>query len=197
MIAEGINQYFDYKRAKNQAKYAKKMQEWRNKMTRLSDAINQNAITQNTTMAIQQSAKRAVYQKADEISLLGASNVNAAAAGVRGNSVSATLLQFQRGAALQEKNRQDDLKNQFTQLYQQRITSGMSAAQHIDHSYIRSPKFGEYLFAFAAETAADMEDKFTKVITGGKASGRGVDTTPLKSTIKYSSGNNWGVGQIY
>lgn len=141
-----------YSADKAQAKAQKAIQKYKNKMARIADAINQNALTTNTTLAIQQSAQQAVYQRKDELSSLGSTAVAAAAAGVRGKSVTASLLDVKRGAALIEKQRSDDLQHTFMQIDQQRLGSALSAVQNQDLSYIPKPSFGTYLVGALAQS---------------------------------------------
>lgn len=192
------NGFFDYKRSKAKAKYARQMQEWRNKMVQLNNALNQNSITQNTTNAIQRSAEQAVFNKAEEMSVLGASSVQAAAAGVRGNSVNATFMNFQRQAALKEKGRQDDLQQQFTAFYNQRLQSGLSATHSTDYSHIESPKLGQYLFNAGAKSLDQGVNTIMSAKTGGLsslfggASGGASPIAPKNFNTQMASQNNWG-----
>lgn len=150
-----LQSYGQYRADKAQARAQKRLKEYRNKMTNIADAINQNAITQNTTLAIQQSAKKAVHMRRDEISTLGSAAVAAAAAGVRGRSVNATLIDVQRQAGMLEKQRSDDLQQYFLQERQQRLSSSLSAVQNQDLSYIPTPRLGTYMLNAAIQTAQD------------------------------------------
>lgn len=151
--AQLLGAFGNYSADTAQAKAAIQMQEYRNKMTHIANAINQNAITQNTTLAIQQSARQAVHMRRDELSTLGSTAVAAAAAGVRGRSVNATLLDVQRNAGLLEKQRTDDLEEYFLQARQQRLGSALSAVQNQDLSYIPQPSLGSYLLNAAGSIA--------------------------------------------
>ena len=161
-LAAGLNvagSLAQYGADKAQAKANKAVQEYRNKMTRIADAINQNAITTNTTLAIQNSARQAVFMRRDEISTLGSTVVAAAAAGVRGNSVNKTLLDVKRNAAVQERMRQVDLEQQFLQFDQQRLSSALQAEQNRDYSYIATPKLGTYLLSAGTKVAGMYASK--------------------------------------
>jgi len=138
-----------YSAASAQAKAQKKLQRYKNKMTYIANAINQNAITTNTSLAIKQSARQAVHMRSDELSTLGSTAAAAAAAGVRGNSVNATLLNVQRRAGVLEKQRSQDLQDYFLQASQQRLSSAMSAAQNQDISHIPKPSLSSYLLGAA------------------------------------------------
>jgi hypothetical protein len=142
-----------YKADKAEAKARRRMQEYRNKMTNIANAINQNAITTNTTLAIQQSARQAVHMRTDELTSLGSTAVAAAAAGVRGRSVNASLLNVQRRAGQLEKQRSQDLEEYFMQVDQQRLSSALSAVQNQDLSYIPKPSLSTYLFRAAGNIA--------------------------------------------
>ena len=143
-----------YSADKEQAEAAQKMQQYRNKMTNIANAINQNSITTNTTLAIQQSAKKAVYMRRDELSTLGSTAVAAAAAGVRGNSVNASIMNAKRNASLIEKQRSDDLEQTFTQMDQQRLSSTLSAVQNQDLSYIPTPSLGAAMLNAGTQAAS-------------------------------------------
>lgn len=136
---------------KAQNKAQKKLQAYKNKMTNIANSINQNTITSNTTLAIQQSAKQAVFMRKDELSSLGASAVSAAAAGVRGKSVNASLIKVKQNAAGLEKQRADDLQGYFYQATNQRLSSSLSAVQNQDLSYLPKPKLAGYLLDFAVQ----------------------------------------------
>lgn len=153
LAAQGLQAYGNYRSAKANAKAQRAMKEYRNKMVSIANAVNQNAITQNTTLQIQQSAKRAVFIKADAIRTEGSAEASAAAAGVKGNSVNATLLDIQRNSSLVEKQRADDLENFFLQQQQQRLNSTLSAQQNQDLSVIQRPNLSSHLFGAAIGAA--------------------------------------------
>lgn len=150
-VAGALGQYAG---DKANAKAQKRIQEYRNKMANISNAINQNAITTNTSLAIQQSARQAVYMRRDELSTMGSTAVAAAAAGVKGRSVNATLLDVQRNAGLAERNRARDMEEQFLQFDQQRLSSSLSAVMNQDLSYIPKPKLSSYLIKAATNIAS-------------------------------------------
>lgn len=150
-----------YRADKRRYKAQKALQDYNNKMTRIADAMNQNAITTNTTLAIQQSARTAVNLRREELTRMGASTVAAAAAGVRGRSVNNTLLNIQRGAGLKEKARQTDLEQQFLQFTQQRRGSALSAVQNQDLSYISKPSFATYMLGAVKQSVDDGIKAFT------------------------------------
>lgn len=149
LLSQGLN----YRADKAQWKAQTAMKEYRNKMVNIANAINQNAITQNTTLTIQQSARQAVHMRKDELTTLGSTTVAAAAAGVRGKSVNAALVDVKRKAGLLEKQRTDDLEQYFLQARQQRLSSSLSAVQNQDLSYLPKPRFSTYLLRAGIQTA--------------------------------------------
>ena len=146
-----------FMQASKQAKYQKKMQRYRNGMLNIANAMNQNSITTNTSLQIQQSAKQAVAVRKGELSTLGSASVAAAAAGVRGNSVNSTLVNLQRNAGLMEKQRKDDLDQYFLQTRQQRMQSTLSAVQGTDVSYIPKPSLGAYILKGGMRAYSDYQ----------------------------------------
>jgi len=146
MVLEYISAGLEYRADKKRWEAQKAMQAYRNKMTNIANAMNQNSITQNTTLTIQQSAKRAVHMRRDELSALGSTVVAAGAAGVRGRSVDASILDVKRNAGMMEKQRADDLQQYFLQEKQQRRSSALSAVQNQDLSYLPKPSLGMYMF---------------------------------------------------
>jgi hypothetical protein len=141
-------------------------------MTNIANAINQNAITTNTTLAIQQSAKKAVHLRREEITTLGATAASAASAGVRGRSVNATILDVKRNAGLIEKQRTDDLRQVFLQEKQQRLGSTLSAVQNQDLTYLPKPKFSNYLAGAMISSAKQA----VGALSGGMGGGGGSST---------------------
>ena len=138
---------------KTQAKAQQAWQAYSNQMANLSNANNQNVITSNQTMATQASAREAVSNQAAEIQATGSAEVAAAAAGVTGGSVAATVQDIERQAATVEYNRQEALKNQFDQFDQQRTNSTTAAAMQQNYSYIPKPSSTAMLLGIGAAGA--------------------------------------------
>ena len=174
LAAQGVSTLMNDKADKAQAKYQKRMQNYRNKMTNIANAINQNAITTSSTLQLQQSAQQAVYIKKDELSTTASSAVAAAAAGVRGNSVTQTLVSLQQKSAGLEKQRRDDLQQYFLQSDQQRLSSSLSAVQNQDLTHIPQPKLGQYLLKAGMEVAGSSQGQAAigSLFSGGSSGGR-------------------------
>lgn len=141
----------NYNAQKTQAIAMQRWQEYQNQMAHIADAQNQNSITTNTTMAIQASANEAVQNQAAGIQAEGAAKVAAAAAGVKGGSVAATIFNVERGIASVEYQRQQDLQNKFLAFDTQRRQSALSAKMQEDHSYIPKPSGAALLLGIAKE----------------------------------------------
>lgn len=131
----------DYANAKAESKAKRAWQRYSNTMVRLSDGINQNAITVNEILASDASAQQAFDIQVGELQAGSSTEVAAAASGVKGRSVTAALYDVQRNANIAEARRQEELKNTYLSIDQQRISSAMSAAMQQDHSYIPKPNF--------------------------------------------------------
>jgi hypothetical protein len=136
-----------YGSAAAEAKARKAMQVYNNKMAHIADAMNQNAITTNVTMAIQQSARQAPQLQQQAMQVTGQVEVQAAATDTVGRSVNQALKMVARGAANQEYARREDLKTQFLQADEQRRQSALSAKLQEDHSYIPKPNAASALFS--------------------------------------------------
>lgn len=149
--------YMNYQDEKAQYKAQKQMQDYRNKMTNLANAINQNAITTNTTLAIQQSAINAGRMQTEALGIEGAVTASAAAAGVKGRSVNAIMLDAERRAGLKEKDRADQLQQFFLQTDQQRVSSSMSATMNQDLSYIPKPSLARSMIKSMAGSPSSMQ----------------------------------------
>lgn len=135
-LAGGLSGFIQSSR---EASYRKKLQEYNNTMTRLSNAINQNGITTNQNMAVERSIAEQFNIERSEYLTLGEAEVSAAATDTAGRSVNQTLYQVQRSADEAESNRLSDLEAQLAGFQQQRLNSAMQTAQQIDYSFIPKP----------------------------------------------------------
>lgn len=160
MLFDMFMQYGKYRADKAQAKADRAMQEYKNKMVNIADAMNQNSITTNTTKTIQQSARQAVHLRRNEIGVLGSTASAAAAAGVRGRSVNATIIDAKRNAGFAEGARVRDLEGAQDQFTQQRIGSRLSAIQNQDLTHIPKPRFSTYMFSAVASNIDKVAGMF-------------------------------------
>lgn len=152
-----------------QANAEKAYQRYRNKMTKLSDAQNQNAITQNVTNAIQASAKQAVENQSAAIQAEGTARVASAAAGSGGNTASRSMWAVERTVANIEYQRQEGLKDMFLNSEVQRKQSAMNAALQVDKSYIPTPSSASLILGVAKAVVSS----YAAYASGGAGGGGG------------------------
>lgn len=142
-----------YSADKAESKVRRAWQTYRNTMTRLSDAVSQNAITSNELLSNAAFARQAMQLQKATMATEGSAESSAAAAGVRGKSVNQVVLSIQRSSAEQERERQIQLETSWMASDQQRLNSAMSAAMQQDYSYIPKPKASTYFLGAAMKTA--------------------------------------------
>lgn len=170
-----------YANAKAMAEYNKKMQEYKNKMTMLSAAQQQNTITQNVTSAIQESANVAadIQKKVQEAT--GAAEVAAAATGTTGRSAEMVQTNVERAGASQEYARQKQLQNVFASSDTQRQNVSMQAVMQQDLTWYQNPQSPSELGVLAQIGSA-----FTKYYD--RTSTPGSTAPPTGETQKEASG---------
>lgn len=173
-----------YANAKAQMEYNRKMQEYRNKMTMLSVAQQQNTITQNVTSAIQSSANVAadIQKKVQEA--VSATEVAAAATGTTGRSVDMAQTNVERAGAAQEYARQQQLNNVFASAETQRQNVAMQAVMQQDLNWYQDPAQPSSLTALTQIAGAAFNYY-------GATSTPGNSSPPTGKTAKEDGGNWW------
>lgn len=146
--------------SEQQYKANKKWQKYENTMLRLSDAQNQNAITQNQTYATMASAAAALEIDKQLIQQRGQATVEAAAAGVGGGSVASSVRAVTRSAASLEYARQEELKAQYLGFDAQRRNSAFNAKMSMDESYIPKPSPLSTILGFAKDVTKTGIDNY-------------------------------------
>lgn len=141
-----------YKADKAQAKAQRAWQAYSNTMTRLSDSVNQNAVTTNQLMAQDAFASQALDLRKESFITQAKVETAAAAAGVKGRSVTQTMFSVQRNAANREAERAQQFQNTMLAFDQQRQNSTMTAAMNMDYSYIPKPKAATYFLNAAQKS---------------------------------------------
>lgn len=159
-LSAGLN----YQADKAKAKAQKKWQAYTNAMTNISNAMNQSAISQNESMAVEQSLMEAVNIQRGGILTEAKAEVQAAAAGVAGRSVNQTILDIQSNAAAKERARQINLENTLSGYAQQRTQSAFQAQLNQDYSFIAKPSASTALFGAAMDSMKVWEDRRTNDI---------------------------------
>lgn len=140
-VFSGISSYFaDKKKVAAQ----KSWQEYNNTIVNLSNAMTQNAITENEIIANASAQQDKFDLQKQGLITTAKAEVAAAAAGVKGNSVNLTLLNTQREIGLKEDRRQQSLNNAMLAFDFQRNNSNLQAAASQDYSYIEEPSGASY-----------------------------------------------------
>lgn len=196
--------YMSYQADKASAKAAKAWQAYSNTMARLSDGINQNAITTNEILSEQAFADQAIGIKQSNILTQAQAEVSAAAAGVKGISVDDVHRDINRNAAVAENQRQNNLVAARLSFDQQRLSSSMSAAMQQDYSYIPSPKLGSYLLGAVQKSLGSGSNTPTPNMNGYKPKGGDSDSSSKSAPVDWSTprsffdtGSSWLVNNIF
>ena len=145
-----------YNADKASAKAAQAFQAYRNGMTRLSNALSQNAITSNELIDMEASKREALQIQGNYQEAAGAQQVQAGATYTAGRSVDRSMHELVLGKEMAETVRQENLVNAWQGYDAQRKNAAMSAAMQMDYSYIPTPKLGQYLFKAAAGIASQQ-----------------------------------------
>lgn len=134
-----LGQMDDYAMSSAKAKVQKQMQAYSNKMARLSDAMNQNAITTNVTLAIQRSAMESESIQRQGRAAVGSVISQAGATGTTGASVTLAKQAVQAAEAGAQYQRELALRDTFIATDQQRRASTFAADLQQDYSPIEKP----------------------------------------------------------
>ena len=115
------------------------MQAYNNKMARLSDAMNQNAITTNVSLAITRSAADSENIQRQGRGMIGSVISQAGATGTTGTSVTLAKQAVQAAEAGAQQQRELALRDTFLAADQQRRVSTFAADLQQDYSPIEKP----------------------------------------------------------
>lgn len=140
-----------------QAAADRKWQAYNNKMTRLQDAQNQNAITTNENMRKERKHTQLMQVQKSERSTLAKAEVAAAATGTIGRSVNAVLFDVKRNAATarQQIERDDDWQDLNTD--QQRMQSALQTEMSLDLRHIPGPSIGSLFMGLGTTMVKGMQ----------------------------------------
>lgn len=144
--------------ASKQRKLQKKWQAYNNKLTRLQNAENQNALTTNAGMAIERSQEQSWAIQKSEYVTTGAVEAAAAASGTTGRSVDLVLGEVRKNAAAAQGRRAEDLKYTLLGIDQQSRQSNLQTAISIDNTTIPSPSPASALLGFTSDLAQSWND---------------------------------------
>jgi len=152
-----------YLQADKEAKAKRQWQEYRNAMTRLADANNQNAITTNERLMEERISTQRFMVRRSSYVTAAAAEASAAAENTAGRSVNMVQFDVERNASMQQARLTDDLEAQYLQADQQRLNSAFQAATNQDFSFIPSPNMATYMLNFGT----DLTNSYSK-LTGKK-----------------------------
>lgn len=155
-VLSAVSGMMSYTSALTQYKNNKKIQEYRNKMANISNAINQNAITSNVIQAQIQSGTAAVKIQRQGAELAGEVSSQAAATGTVGNSVNMTVLAAKQQEAAAELDREDQMEATYTSAFHSRQQSAQSAAMQQDYTAYEKPNAMAYLIGSMAGTVGSL-----------------------------------------
>jgi hypothetical protein len=140
-----------YSQASEDAKSKQAWQSYKNTMTQLSNANNQNILTTNANIARDSSSEQAFQISRSEYLTTAQAEVSAAASGVGGRSVNDVLFDVERNASSAQAARQRDLNSQYLQIDNQRQQSNFQTAMQMDYSPIPQPNPATYMLNFASD----------------------------------------------
>lgn len=149
---KGLQAYAQYKSDKAIRNAKEAWRNYSNTMLNISDAMNQNVITQNQANTELAFREQAIGIQQSEILTAGQAEVAAASAGVKGRSVNQAMRDIQRNAAAAEVQRQQELIQSRLAFNSDRLRSKMSAKMQQDHTYLPKPSGASYLLDAAAST---------------------------------------------
>lgn len=143
-----------------QYKADKKWQKYQNTMLALSAAQSQNAITTNVTQATLASAAEALEIRKATIAASGDAKVQAAAAGVGGNSVASAVRDVEKSGAQLEFARQEELRNAYLGFDYERRNVALSAKMGENANYIPKPSSVSSMLGFAKDVGGIGVDNY-------------------------------------
>lgn len=138
---------FIYQRRK--AENDRKWQAYNNKMVRIQDGMNQNAITTNENMRQERLAMQKFAVQKQEMSTLASAEVAAAASGTVGRSVNMVMHDISRNAADMRGRLDQDDEYAKEQARNQREQSAMGAQLQLDLRSIPNPNPASMLMGIA------------------------------------------------
>jgi len=125
--------------ASREAQSKKEWQEYNNKMVNLQNGMNQNAITQNNSIARQVVLNNRINLMRSTMVATAKVRANAAAAGVAGQSVENTVLGLNRNSTIAGHNQTIGLEREIAANEVKRIQSVLGASLQQDRSHIPTP----------------------------------------------------------
>lgn len=153
-----IGQVGSYIAASRKAKSDRQWQDYNNRMTRISEAMNQNSITTNDNMRAERKHAQLQQIQKSKLATRASAEVAAAAMGTVGNSVNAVLFDINRNAANANKAIEKDDDMQDVGSNHQRLQSAMQLATNLDLRTITGPSVGSMLIGVGSALAKTLKE---------------------------------------
>ena len=155
LAVSGLDSFFkrtgSYIQAEKEAKAKRQWQEWKNAMTRLADANNQNAITTNERLTEDRVSRQRFNVRRSSYMTAAQAEASAAAENTAGRSVNMVQFDIERNASMQQANLTADMEAQYAQFDNQRLSSAFQAAMNQDYTFIPSPNPATYMLGFSSD----------------------------------------------
>lgn len=179
--------------ASKQRKLQKKWQDYNNKLTRLQNAQNQNALTTNAGMAVERSAEQSFQIEKSEYITTGQAEAAAAASGTTGRSVNLVLGEISRNAASAQARRAQDLTYELMGIDEQKKASQFNTEMQIDHTTIPSASPASALLGFTSDMVTSWKNagKPSFSFGGGVARTSSIGSSHPRATGDAGSGVNY------
>lgn len=125
--------------ASKQAAADKAWQKYNNTMLKLSNAINQNALTTNENIQREATLEKRYMIRKSEYTTLASASVAAAASGTIGRSVNSVMHDIKRNAALADAAAAQEFEYNKVAIDEQRRQSSMQTQMQMDLRSIQGP----------------------------------------------------------
>jgi hypothetical protein len=143
--------YGNYRVSAAEAKQDRLWQAYSNKMTKLQNAMNQNAMTTNENMSKDRVKQQMFQIEMSEMSTKATAEVAAAATGTVGRSVDMVLMDIGRNAARKRGDIERDQDMQEVVIDNQRVQSDMQTSMQLNLKSIPSPSAGNAILGIATD----------------------------------------------
>lgn len=138
-VMAGAEAGMSYAASSASAKAQEKWQTYKNKMVGFISGEQQDDVTTNLSLAEVASGNQNFMIQKQELEAEGTARVNAAAAGVSGNSVDATMQDIARNAANQQDQRIQQMTTQQMAADKEKRSIVINAQNSMDYSSITQP----------------------------------------------------------
>jgi hypothetical protein len=146
-----LGQLGSYMAAQKKAEADRAWQDYNNRMTRMADAQNQNALTANENMLRERVHTMRKQIGMAEAATTASAEVAAAATGTTGRSVNMVLFDIERNAAGKREDLERDEKMQLMQIDNKRQQSAFSAQAQLDLRTIPDPNPASYILGLTSD----------------------------------------------